>query len=107
VAHLAHQHRYLIEFLDEPVAEVGSIAGLEAAVLEHGMVTISLAYPRDATWLDGWASQPSRRQLLVRDRVRKRTITLDALGIRDASGDSLIFELSIVEAKVLGRAVTR
>lgn len=86
------------------MAEVGSIAGLEAAVVEQGLTTISLAYPRDARWLGGWASSPARRQLLVRDRVRKRTISLDALGIVDTSGDGLIFEMSVIEARVLGRA---
>jgi hypothetical protein len=99
-----HPHRYLIEFLDEPVAEVGSIAGLEAAVIQQGLTTISLAYPRDGAWLGGWASAPARRQLLVRDRVRERTICLDALGIVDASGDGMIYEVSVIEARVLRRA---
>lgn len=102
-----HSPRYVIEFLDEPVAEVGSIAGLEAAVLEQGATTISFAYPADPAWLDGWASAPMRRRLVVRDRVRRRSITLDALGIRDASGDGSIFEVSIVEARLLGRHPTR
>jgi hypothetical protein len=95
------QHRYVIEFLDEAVAEVGSIAGLEAAVLEQGRAMISLAYPRDAGWLDGWVSTPMRRKLVVRDRVRMRTITLDALGISDTSGDGSIFEVAVAEARVL------
>ncbi len=96
-----HRQRYTIEVHDQPVARIGSIEGLEAALAKQ-VATVSLADPQDTAWLGGWTASPTRRQLLVRDRVRHRSISLDALAIRDATGDGMVYELSVIDAKIVG-----
>jgi hypothetical protein len=89
--------------MGQPVAEVGSIAGLESALETGAVSTVSLAYAADASWLSAWAEESCRRQLVLRDRVLNVAAYVDAIAICDASGDASIFEVAVATVRVVER----
>ena len=87
--------RYIVEFDGKRVTELGSFAGLRTALtsIEQGKAAmVSMAYPRDASWLVRWAETGGRRVLLVRDSIGSESYVVDVAELRDTSGDGQIFE---------------